>query len=374
MKNKKPKEKKVKVQKVKKEKIEKAKKEREPLTLSFTFSLLGLSCIIIYLAIAIPMHLAFPGFSMLWFWFGFVAAVALVAPIGIGVEFVLPRNPNKKQFTAAVKSSILLTLFVWFFDLLYMAIFNRWIVWEYVFGLLAIVLLFTNLTRSFLSDKKDGKWILPFEFLADVGLSVYLIYRIPNDGLRTIITTVAAALFGGFLTLVGVAWTIRQGQKERAEDRKQLEEDRKQEEIRKAKPIFSYKALFEEPLIFSGKKICLPLNMPECKNSMNAIIENSNHSVFQLLRIFIDGKWYLIKGNAVILPESETILHFKFNVFQTFVLEILDTLGNYYYYILIPLKTNRLSDDGIVMHTLCEIYEISTDELKKRNIPLEDTP
>lgn len=208
MKNKKPKEKRVKPQKVKKEKNEKAKKERKPLSLSFFFSLFGLLCIATYLAIAIPMHFKFPGFSMPWFWFGFVAVAALVAPIGLFVEF-LPRDPNKKQFTAAVKWSILLTLFVWFFDLLYMAVFNRWIVWEYIFGLIAIVLLFTNLTRSFLSGKKGGRWILPFEFLVDVGLSVYLIYRIPNNDLRTIVTTIAAALFGGCLTLVGVAWTIR---------------------------------------------------------------------------------------------------------------------------------------------------------------------
>ena len=373
MKNKKPKEKKVKPPKVKKEKIEKAKKEREPLSLSFTFSLLGLSCIIIYLAIAIPMHLAFPGFSMPWFWFGFVAVAALVAPIGLFVEF-LPCDPNKKQFTAAVKLSFYSTLFGWLFDLLYMAIFNQWIVWEYVFGLIAIVLLFTNLTRSFLSDKKGGRWILPFEFLVDVGLSVYLIYRIPNDDLRTIVTTVAAALFGGCLTLVGVAWTIRQGQKERAEDRKQLEEDRKQEEIRKAKPFFSYKTLFEEPRVSSGKKICLPLDMPTCPNRMNAIIENSNHSIFQLFRIYIDGKWHALKGNTVVLPASETIIHFQFNDLQNIVIETFDILGNYYYYAFKLLTTDLKTEQGSSLYTLCEIYEISVEELQKRNIPLEDTP
>ena len=107
---------------------------------------------------------------------------------------------------------------------------------------------------------------------------------------------------------------------------------------------------------------------------MNAIIENSNHSIFQLLRIYIDGKWHALKGNTVILPASETIIHFQFNDLQNIVIETFDILGNYYYYAFKLLTTDLKTEQGSSLYTLCEIYEISVEELQKRNIPLEDTP
>ena len=376
MKNKKPKEMKVKPQKVKKEKIEKPKKERKPWPIQTILSLLGLLCIVIYLAIAIRMHFKFPGFSMPWFWFGFVAVAALVAPIGLFVGF-LPRQPNKKQFTAAVKSSIYLTFFIWFFDLLYMAIFNRWIVLEYVFGLIAIVLLFTNLVRSFLSDKKGIKWILSFEFLADVGLSVYLIFRIPNDDLRTIVTTVAAALFGGCLTLVGVAWTIRQGQKERAEDRKQLEEDRKEEESKKAKPLFTFGILDHERVTPEGSDHACFLDCPgpdfrDC--CLDVEIDNSIKSAFVILGMFSDNEWNKVKGCKTVLPGKKVFLSAWFKSTRDIIMKVSDSLEKIYYYEMIVLFRNKDTELGQEFYTVIDLNEISVDELKARNIPLEDTP
>lgn len=253
----------------------------------------------------------------------------------------------------------------------------------FLFGIPYIILQFWSLIREFLSppathpvSRSINTMFSLYLFLTGIALIIYMIYLIPDrfPNLQTIILTIVASVMTGTITLVGVAWTIRQGQKERAEDRKQLEEDRKQEEIRKAKPFFSYKTLFEEPRVSSGKKVCLPIDMPTCPNRMNAIIENSNHSIFQLLRIYIDGKWHALKGNTVILPASETIIHFQFNDLQNIVIETLDTLGNYYYYSFVPLITDLTTEQGSSLYTLCEIYEISVEELQKRNIPLEDTP
>ena len=57
-------------------------------------------------------------------------------------------------------------------------------------------------------------------FLLVVGISVFLIYLIPDclEGLRTILTSIVAALFGGLLTLLGVAITIKKGERDRVED------------------------------------------------------------------------------------------------------------------------------------------------------------
>lgn len=210
MKTKKPKEKKVKPQKAKTAKVKEPKLESAPWLLRSKLSLLGMLLVVLYFAIAIPLHCVFAGFSMPWFWFGFVAMAAIVASIGISVEYILPFGFCFIRFT----------FFVWLLDLFYMAVFNRWIVWEYIFGLIAIVLLFSYLIHAFLSSNKSIKKLLPFEFLADVGLSVYLIYRIPNSDLQTIVTTVVAALYGGLLTLTGVAWTIKRQEWIRHSDEK----------------------------------------------------------------------------------------------------------------------------------------------------------
>ena len=49
-------------------------------------------------------------------------------------------------------------------------------------------------------------------------MTVYLIYLIPEKELQAIILTIVAALYGGLITLVGVAWTIKKSDKDRKAD------------------------------------------------------------------------------------------------------------------------------------------------------------
>lgn len=49
--------------------------------------------------------------------------------------------------------------------------------------------------------------------LGILGLAIYGIYKIPNKEVRDIVLTLTAALLGGLLTLIGVAWTIRNSEK-----------------------------------------------------------------------------------------------------------------------------------------------------------------
>lgn len=105
----------------------------------------------------------------------------------------------------------------------------------YIFGLLSIVIIFTNVICVFLSENKLLNKMISFDLLVGVGLSVYLIYILPDEQLKTIVTAVVAALYGGILTLVGVAWTIRHSDKEGRE-----------EEKKKAKPIFTFNMVLDE--------------------------------------------------------------------------------------------------------------------------------
>lgn len=54
-----------------------------------------------------------------------------------------------------------------------------------------------------------------------IALTIYLIYITPTvNNLQSIVTTIIAAIYGGLLTLVGVAWTIRKQDEIRRDDEK----------------------------------------------------------------------------------------------------------------------------------------------------------
>lgn len=166
-------------------------------------------CIGVYLLVAVPLTLIFDWFTWHWFWFGFFVVYIPLAFFYMYFWSEKRVKPNEEQKKTAELNLCKYILLFWFYDLLYMAIFNQWLVLEYVFGIIAVIIIFSNLIKAFLSGIKFFKWMLPCDLLCGVGLSVYLIYRIPNETLQTIVLTIVAALYGGLLTLVGVAWTIK---------------------------------------------------------------------------------------------------------------------------------------------------------------------
>ena len=62
-----------------------------------------------------------------------------------------------------------------------MAIFNRWCALIYVFGLLSIVIIFTNLIGVFLSENKLLNKMISFDLILGIGLSVYLFIYCPMN-------------------------------------------------------------------------------------------------------------------------------------------------------------------------------------------------
>ena len=193
-------------------------------------------------------------------------------------------------------------------------------------------------------------------------LSVYMIYILPDEQLKTIVTAVVAALYGGILTLVGVAWTIRHSDKERRE-----------EEKKKAKPIFTFNMVLEEIKDIRTKKVCFDVaeNEIEYKFHVVAEIENSDHSLFEVKRVFHDGKWNEIEGNTVVLPNKSVYFDFRFNYdVNNLFLEVKDGLDNSYYYEIKVLSLNLLpsvvqNSNAELLHTIRELKEISIDEINK---------
>lgn len=297
-------------------------------------------------------------------WIIFVALIVLI-PVGFGYFGVLCTkkfNPNEQQKKNMNVTLGKTTLLFWLYDLLFMAIFNQWRVMIYIFGLLSIVIIFTNVIGVFLSENKLLNKMISFDLLIGIGLSAYMIYILPDEQLKTIVTAVVAALYGGILTLVGVAWTIRHSDKERRE-----------EEKKKAKPIFTFSMVLEEIKDVRTKKVCFDVadNGIEYECHVVAELENSDHALFEVKRVFHDGKWNEIEGNTVVLPNKSVYFDFRFNYdVNNLFLEVKDGLDNFYYYEIKVLSLNLLpsvvqNSNAELLHTIRELKEISIDEINK---------
>lgn len=125
----------------------------------------------------------------------------------------------------------------WLYDLFYLSIVQGWLTATYFFGIIAVTIVFYNLTKAFLNNNSSVAPLLLFDFLFGVGLSVYLIYIIPETALQNIVLTITAAVYGGLLTLVGVAWTIRKGDADRQDELLRIEKERAEEERKKHIPF-----------------------------------------------------------------------------------------------------------------------------------------
>lgn len=165
-----------------------------------------------------------------WWWAIFVL-VALFLPFFVfGMRSFLKKEKEytEDQIKTSLKVCWKYVGFYWLMDLFYMAIFNYWTadeqsqtLWltlQFVFGGLAMVYIFYNLARAFLSNAQKHWWGLLQDFLWGIAITVYLIFLIPDSALQTIVMTIIAAIYGGLLTLVGVAWTIKDANDEKKKD------------------------------------------------------------------------------------------------------------------------------------------------------------
>lgn len=310
------------------------------------FDKVALIIIAIYLVIAVPLVCCVDAFSVYWFFFGFFAVFCPIAFCRWYIRVYKDRCPYQQlDELKLLSAAITYIIMFWLFDLLYMAIFNDWLICKFVFGVLSIIVIFINLAKVFVKEGNATAFFLALELVIGLGLTIYLIYIIPIDSLRTIVTAIVAAVYGGLLTLSGVAWTIHRSDK--------LKKD---EEIQKAKPIFTFEMQRANAVDLTVKKVCTI-----CDNEVGAdfrcwaILENSNHSVFSIEEIYHDGKWCKAEGNKVVLPNSRVYIDFRLNSLNDIYLKIADSLNNSYYY---KLQTERVGFKADVNGDLLTIYDM----------------
>ncbi len=274
-------------------------------------------------------------------------AIALVAAtmIGIGMVMNLVKNESVKVITG-------------------------WVVF-------AACLLLSMLTiKKFLIDKSSVDslskvlFVISLLIITVVGtiLSLYLtLWKTPTEGqvvdnsLFSAAVGVYAALLGGGLTLAGVAWTIKNTAKEKAD-----------EEKKKAKPVFVSNRVFED-IDAKKEKVCFEELDVTTSFDCHVIaeIENSNNSSFTMLQVYHDGQWRKIEGDSIILPNKKVYFNFVFtNDVNNLFLEVQDYLDNSYFYEIKVLQWSLFpgapTSSFCFDHTIRALKEITIEEINER--------
>lgn len=299
-----------------------------------------------------------------WLWIIFVY-MAIYTPCFFLSLLVFDVKQNGKDverhqnaFANVVKNIAL----YWFLDLFYMSVFNYWIVYienqtfntkwlslQFIFGILSLVIITFNLTQVFLNGQKSMWFFMALELVIALITCGYLIFIIPNCNIQEIVLTIVSALIGGILTLVGVAWTIKDANEKRQEDLLRIDDERKEEERKKHIPYVRI-ANKEEVTVYGtiSKINNIDLEYYEDRNKLTNHKFVSIHSILLFIKnissnniilygVFVDGDYYdfetavLVETNAVcrIQIGDKAKLYFVDEI-QSLSLKISDIYENFY--------------------------------------------
>lgn len=326
--------------------------------------------VIAFLIIILPIYFCVGGFSCHWIIFGIIALLIPYGVIHFALNITLNKNLSQKEKQQISIKTILLISFYWLADSFYMAMFNNWLLWIYVIGIVVLAIILVNLAKVFINDT-SYKYFLIFDLIIGICLTVCLIYRIPDkfNNLQTIVTAIVAAVYGGLLTLVGVAWTIKHSDKQKRED-----------ELAKAKPIFTFNIVAEQSMNIHQQKICLIFDDPETellemkqhpyRNESYMELDNSNNASFIINRLFYDKCWHKASANNTVLPNNKILVQlYRKDIIEHPIMEIEDIYGRRFYYDLMFIRLPKKLNPNF--YSLSELKEITLQELQTRNIPIE---
>ena len=285
---------------------------------------------------------------MWWQWLIF-GLIILAVPLGLYEikNFVAKRiNPTEEQNKIVNQRFAILCLFYWLCDCFYMTFIINNLTWKFILGGLIMVIIFYNLTKAFINGDPQLKFGLVQDFIVGVALTIYLIYIIPNESLQQVVIPIVSAVYGGLLTLVGVAWTIRKSDK-----------DRKLEEKNKVKPYL--KNYLKSYRLDQDVKIeFIDINKQDdfkCQ-SFVLYLHNISKSIIFVTDIIIHNTYYSLK-NVVLEKDGKIQLQINYydkeiQILKNITIVGRDVLNNYY---------------AFDMHSenLCEEFENTRIELPR---------
>lgn len=159
---------------------------------------------------------------MIGHWIAFwIILTFLLLLLAWSIFLIIRQKRNKAQLTQNDFKRIEMSIYYLLVDFFYLACFNDWLIWIFIFGGVVILVEFISITEAFMisvTKNKIPKVLFILDIMLCLGVTIYLIYVIPNEQFQTIILTMTSAVYGGFVTLLGVAWTIKMTQKDRQED------------------------------------------------------------------------------------------------------------------------------------------------------------
>lgn len=351
-------------------KKDKKKREKKPIPKSQKIALESFLIILITLAITLPFHYLVAAYNWYWVIFTWVAIFAPVMVVNFKSygESKLPLTPE--QIKSGNAKLGLLILWYWFVDIVYMVIFNHWTVWIYILVTITMIKIFYDLVQTFLNNRiKNPLYTqtMIINFLIGIGLTVYLIFLIENDNLRNIVTAIVASVYGGLLTLVGVAWTI-----------KHSNDEKKLEEIKKHKPFIFVvdpehaTAKPQTRVLLDDRNLCKDSFKEGNKYHLNNfVLENADYSYSSIKGLCFNGR--VIPMNIAqsfrkneqyyIISDFDFLFNDELNEVSLLLMDMLD---NYY-----VLKVNvNLHKDGRSSKT--EINIVSGIEIVKVKVDFEN--
>ena len=297
-----------------------------------------------------------------WWWAVFILVFLYISVFTFGMRNFLKKEKEytEEQLKSSLKICWKYVCFYWLMDLFYMAIFNYWAadehsqtIWltlQFVFGGLAMVYIFYNLTRAFLSNTNKHWWGLLQDFLWGIAITVYLIFLIPDALLQTIVLSMTAAIYGGLLTLVGVAWTIKDANEKRKEDLLRVEVERKEEERKKNIPYIRLSFNRDLPPLVATAPMENILNFENLEelarlernvfyqvSIKDFIIKNLSNANIILNGVIAYEKYFAFSRREIIESDACCLVKTTENAMisvaypeQSIYLVISDTLGNQY--------------------------------------------
>lgn len=260
---------------------------------------------------------------MWWQWVIFALfLIAIPFALGYFALWIKRKNNITEEQNKILSMNIArYVLFYWLCDLFYMSFIINSLPCRYVFGGLIMTIIFYNIASVFVNQSAtNGNSLVKIGIIQDlivgVGISVYLIYLIPNATLQQIVIAIVAALYGGLFTLVGVAWTIRKGDADRKTDLERITLERKEGERKLHIPYLKVvvgvqtkdfvNCYIEQPLNFDDAEAIAQLkgNRFYAISIDNFVVKNvSDHNVI-LRGIIIDDCFYKFDNQQLLESNS----------------------------------------------------------------------
>lgn len=239
-------------------------------------------------------------------------------------------NQKKNNYIQMLVSMLFYTLI----DLLYLFIVKDIFVGQYIVGIIAILIIFYNSTKSFIKSEKPRIFSIVQDVLFGLSITTYLIFIIEDSSLQTIVTSIVSAVFGGYITLLGVAWTIKDNNEKRTEDERKskipylyLSKEQTDSTFKSFGPILDQ--AFKE--FNSDTEQCFSIN--------DFIVKNSNNSDCIPVGFYINDKLFKFDNTFFVergsLMKIQTTIRHSLNTDASNIclsLIIEDIIGNWYKY------------------------------------------